>query len=480
MQFEKGKYYGILASDDDETKAQKKAHNAEVTAGKTQQTTAAPAQQTQQTQTQPQTQPSSAPQSGVYNPRSNELYMGAIEALKNAQSNMPTYNNSYESELREVYDKIVNRDKFKYDLNSDALYNQYKDQYVNLGSLAMQDTMGQAAQLTGGYGNSYAASAGNQAYQAYLAKLNGVVPQLYGMARDQYNLEGQGLKDQYAMLGDMRDNEYRRYLDGLNNYWQNVSFLANERDKAYDQGYTANRDALAQQNYMAEFNYNAEQDRLDREYKDRVFDYQMGQDALAQKNYENEFNYKAGQDALDRDYKDRVFDYQQSQDALAQQNYLGELDYKHGQDSLDRQYQERLFAYQKERDAASDREKAEKERRAQYTDLIDRVIDSGYIPSDDELSSTGLTRDQINGILTEYGYPTSEDAFSGETYEEAQSYMRSYGVPSELSVGLMAKSEWAKRKKNGSSGAETSYASYAEYLAAYVEYALDQIGGGTK
>jgi hypothetical protein len=107
-----------------------------------------------------------------------------------------------------------------------------------MGQLAMMDTMGQAAALTGGYGNSYASTAGNQAYQAYLQQLNNVVPELYGMALDQYNAEGDKLLTQYSMLGDMADDEYGKYQDALAQYWQNVNYQKQNADAAYDRGYT--------------------------------------------------------------------------------------------------------------------------------------------------------------------------------------------------------------------------------------------------
>ena len=109
--------------------------------------------------------------------------------------------------MQDIYNQIVNRDKFKYDLNSDMLYQQYKDQYEILGQLAMMDTMGQAAALTGGYGSTYGQMVGQQQYDAYLQQLNDVVPELYGMALDQYNAESDRLMQQYGMVGDMRDDE---------------------------------------------------------------------------------------------------------------------------------------------------------------------------------------------------------------------------------------------------------------------------------
>lgn len=173
-----------------------------------------------------------------YDASTDTAYQQALAALQQASAAVPTYKASYDEQLQAIYDQIVNREKFSYDLNSDALYQQYADQYQLMGLQASMDTMGQAAALTGGYGNSFASTAGNQAYQAYLQQLNQVVPELYGMALDQYNAEGDRLLTQYSMIGDMADDEYGKYLDALNQYWQNVSFLKQNADDAYDRGYT--------------------------------------------------------------------------------------------------------------------------------------------------------------------------------------------------------------------------------------------------
>ena len=106
----------------------------------------------------------------------------------------------------DVLNQWMNRQPFQYDVNNDALYQQYKDRYMRAGQMAMKDTIGQASALTGGYGNSYATAAGNLAYNEYLAKLNDKVPELYQMAYEQYQDEGDRLKDAYAMLyGAERD-----------------------------------------------------------------------------------------------------------------------------------------------------------------------------------------------------------------------------------------------------------------------------------
>ena len=152
---------------------------------------------------------------------------------------------TYGESLKAALDKINNREKFTYDLNGDALYQQYKDQYINQGRMAMQDTIGQASAMTGGYGNSYAATAGNQAYQGYLQQLNDVVPQLYSLALDKYNLEGQDLKDQYSLLKDQYNTEYGQYRDQVSDWNTEAARLS---DKYYNESsldysrYTDQRD----------------------------------------------------------------------------------------------------------------------------------------------------------------------------------------------------------------------------------------------
>lgn len=152
---------------------------------------------------------------------------------------------TYGQSVKDALDKINNREKFSYDINGDALYQQYKDQYMNQGRLAMQDTIGQASAMTGGYGNSYAATAGNQAYQGYLQQLNDVVPELYQMALNQYNQEGQDLKDNLAMYQSLYGTEYGEYRDKVSDWNTEQARLSdaynNERTFDYNK-FSSDRD----------------------------------------------------------------------------------------------------------------------------------------------------------------------------------------------------------------------------------------------
>ena len=108
------------------------------------------------------------------------------------QQNNPTGRSDLYQTWQSLLDQYTNRQPFTYDLTGDALYQQYANQYQRLGNQAMQDTLGQAAGLTGGYNSSYAQSAGQQAYQGYLDQLNDIVPELYGQAYSRYAAEGTG------------------------------------------------------------------------------------------------------------------------------------------------------------------------------------------------------------------------------------------------------------------------------------------------
>lgn len=125
------------------------------------------------------------------------------------------YKSQWQSQLDDTMNRIMNREKFSYDLNGDALWKQYKDQYTTGGKMAMMDTMGQAAALTGGYGNSYAQGVGQQAYQGYLQGLNDKIPELYQLAMDQYDREGNAMLQQYGLLQDAEAMDYSRFQDNM-------------------------------------------------------------------------------------------------------------------------------------------------------------------------------------------------------------------------------------------------------------------------
>lgn len=178
-----------------------------------------------------------------YKPSQN--VQNAQNQLTQVQAQRPTaYTSPYTQQLEGIYQQIVNRQPFKYDMNGDMLYQNAKDQYVQGGRQAMMDTMGQAASLTGGYGNSYASTAGNQAYQQYLLQLNAMVPEFYDRAAARYDQQGADLYNQYGLMQDRENVEYGRYQDSLAQWNTDYSNAQSAYYNAYNQDYGAYQDAL--------------------------------------------------------------------------------------------------------------------------------------------------------------------------------------------------------------------------------------------
>jgi len=158
--------------------------------------------------------------SGAY---ANEIAQ-AKNNLQQTLNNKPSnYVSPYQNRINSLINQMQGR-KFSYDLTGDALYNQYKDQYTQLGKQAMQDTIGQASALTGGYGNSYAATVGNQAYQGYLGKLNDKIPELYQLALQKYQIEGDDLNNLYGLYANEEASAYGKHRDKVNDYQADRSY----------------------------------------------------------------------------------------------------------------------------------------------------------------------------------------------------------------------------------------------------------------
>ena len=216
--------------------------------------------------------------------------------------------------LEEAFNKIMNGEKFSYDLNGDALYQQYKDQYVNQGKLAMQDAIGQASAMTGGYGNSYAQSVGQQTYQGYLQQLNDKVPELYKLALDKYNMDRQELKDQYGMLLDDRDYEYGIYRDAVSDYNTERAYLTDEyrwqSDDAWNKYTTEEEQRLNEWNNKyglladaRDYNYTLERDAIEDDQWQKTFDEGVRQYnlSLQKKNSVDDDDYDYDDDPVDDD-----------------------------------------------------------------------------------------------------------------------------------------------------------------------------------
>lgn len=169
--------------------------------------------------------------------RQNPYAVNGDAVYDRLSGDRPTYAGTYEQPLTELYQRITQRPGFQYDVTRDPLYQQNKGQYIQQGKLAMRDTMGQAAGLTGGYGSTYGQQVGQQAYDAYLQKLGDVVPDLYSDAYARYADEGDRMLQEYSMLAQQRADEYGRYQDELAAWESERAYQTQTQQQSYSQLY---------------------------------------------------------------------------------------------------------------------------------------------------------------------------------------------------------------------------------------------------
>lgn len=178
----------------------------------------------------------------------------AEDALAIQSSTRPgAYTSLWEAQLQSAMDRILNRQDFDYRLNGDALYRQYRDANLRDGRNAMLDAMGTAAALTGGYSNSYAETAGQQAYNAHLEKLNDRIPELYNLALSRYRDEGERMMADYEMLLNADRRDYERYQDRVSDWQRDYDTLNSIYTDRRDFDYGIYRDTVADEQWAAEF-----------------------------------------------------------------------------------------------------------------------------------------------------------------------------------------------------------------------------------
>ena len=247
----------------------------------------------------------------------SETVQQAQALLQQQMANKPgEYGSQYADQIQGILGQLLNRPKFSYDLNADALYKQYAQQYTQQGKMAMMDTMGQAAAMTGGYGNSYAQSVGQQAYQGYMQQLNNMMPELYGMALDQYNQEGQQLLNQYGVLQSQDEQEYGRHRDQVADYYTELQRLTEDARYVADDEYGK---------YIDERNYNYQQDRdavADQQWEDS-FEYQKDRDAVSDEQWEKEYAESVRQFDEQMDLTEEQWAWEKAQAERAQKESGG-------------------------------------------------------------------------------------------------------------------------------------------------------------
>lgn len=197
--------------------------------------------------------------------KASQAYTDAMNYTNSLLQQLNGGRTAYSDKVDELMNTISNRDKFSYDFNTDPLFQNALASAMKSGATAMQDTIGQASALTGGYGSSYATSAANQAYNSYIQDAYAQLPEYYGLALNAYNQEGQELYNQLGMYQTADSTAYGRLADA---YSMN---LANAQNM-YNQEYS---------NYWDTANYNlsAAKYNADQKYKYDMAKYEKEMDA---------------------------------------------------------------------------------------------------------------------------------------------------------------------------------------------------------
>lgn len=200
----------------------------------------------------------------------------AEQMLADHMAKVPEYNFPWATQLDDTLKKILGREKFSYDFNGDAFYQQYKDKFTQQARMASEDAVARASAMTGGYGNSYAATAGAQAFNEQMGQLNDVIPELYQMAYDRYSREGQDLKDAYSLLAAREAEAYGKYRDEWADYLTERDYLTGrlESAEAADLNnrnfeYNAHRDTVEDQKWASEFDLAVDQVNKNLELSER-------------------------------------------------------------------------------------------------------------------------------------------------------------------------------------------------------------------
>ena len=241
--------------------------------------------------------------------------LNAENALNDHLANEPEkYTSKWSAQLDALMNQIMGREKFSYNMNEDPIYQQHREKYIQQGKLAMGDTMGQAAAMTGGYGNSWAQSVGQQAYQQSLDNLNDIVPELYAMALDKYTREGQDLLNQYGLVMDREDQDYGRYRDTLGDWQTDRNYLQGVYDNALNFDYGKHMDEQNMEYQTKQDEYQALLDKLGIARDDYYSGGDVFRTEQANKNNEAWKEYQAAEEA------------RQYENSLLQQGYQNEYD----------------------------------------------------------------------------------------------------------------------------------------------------------
>ena len=211
--------------------------------------------------------------------------------LNNWEKDAPDkYESKYSAQIDGILNDILNREKFSYNLNADPLYEQYRELYTQNGKKVMMDTVGEASAMTGGYSNSYAVTAGSQAYHEYLNNLNKVALDLRDRAYEQYGDEGEKLFEDIKLLRSLDGDDYDKYLNQLERYYKDGEYLLERLTAMSDAEYEQFLQTVEAWENDRDYAFKEKTDALDREEFEKEMAFKKAEAERDQANADRDYN----------------------------------------------------------------------------------------------------------------------------------------------------------------------------------------------
>ena len=182
-------------------------------------------------------------------PSRTELLQKLVDSGYNtSDSGKPSFDYSYDSEMRALIDEILNGSLS--DWKQGDQYDALRKQYAENGELSMANLLGQVSSRTGGLASSYATNAAGQEMNSWMSKLEQA-------AQEMYQQERQDKLNNLGVLNDLYDREYNEYGDQLNQWNTDRNFNYQAGQDARDWDYQLSQDeyskALQQAETMAQY-----------------------------------------------------------------------------------------------------------------------------------------------------------------------------------------------------------------------------------
>lgn len=361
--------------------------------------------------------------------------------LKSQLSQIQSGKTSYTDQIKDMMSQIQNREKFSYNVDADPLFQQALASAMNSGKTAMQDTIGQASALTGGYGSTYATSVGNQAYNAFIEDAYNNLPQYYQMAMEAYQAEGDEMYRQLGMLSDADATEYGRMIDAYN-------ATSQYRNQAYNEAYSMYRDNKSDAFGMANLQLSENQQILNNAYNS----YQASTD-YANTMYEREYS----------SWADKV-SQATNMAGMLNTDWWNTKEYNEGV----RQYEQNFAEEQRQFDTSfAEEQRQYNQNYAQNENWNKEELDYKYaaLQQDQNQFDAKLQADAVKDTYTIDGEPISDIITSQEMRKASNS-----NAVKQFQASILTEAEFKRRGMRTSiDGKERRFDNYGEYVEALIE-----------